>query len=112
MLVHKNSTNLPAGQVRPERVLNSPRKTESELRTDGPAKQAGSAVNVLAADRPEEKPATTESQESVPAQQRGSTSILIWGKPMGLDAAWQEIFSRRERIVAALRRRSSISSRL
>jgi hypothetical protein len=24
-------------------------------------------------------------------------SILIWGKPMGLDAAWQEIFTRRER---------------
>jgi hypothetical protein len=93
----KNSTNLPAAEVRQEPVLNSLRKTESELRTDGPAKQAGGPVNVSAADRPDEKPATTKSQESVPAQQGGSTSILIWGKPMGLDAAWQEIFSRRER---------------
>jgi hypothetical protein len=27
----------------------------------------------------------------------GAKSILIWGKPMGLDAAWEEIFTRRER---------------
>jgi hypothetical protein len=47
-----------------------------------------------------EKPApqlTDKSQEIGPPQQRGSTSILIWGRPMGLDAAWQEIFVRRER---------------
>ena len=47
-----------------------------------------------------EKPApqlTDKSQETRPPQQRGSTSILIWGRPMGLDAAWQEIFVRRER---------------
>src|SRR5258707_8983346 len=93
----KNSTNLPVAQVRQERVLNSTRKTESELRTDGPAKQAGSPVNVSATDRPDEKPATTESQETAPAHQRGSTSILIWGRPMGLDAAWHEFFDRRER---------------
>jgi uncharacterized protein YraI len=47
-----------------------------------------------------EKPAPQlkdKSQETEPPQQRGSTSILIWGRPMGLDAAWQEIFVRRER---------------
>jgi uncharacterized protein YraI len=47
-----------------------------------------------------EKPApqlTDKSQETGPPQQHGSTSILIWGRPMGLDAAWQEIFVRRER---------------
>jgi hypothetical protein len=27
----------------------------------------------------------------------GAKSILIWGRPMGLDAAWDEIFTRRER---------------
>jgi hypothetical protein len=27
----------------------------------------------------------------------GAKSILIWGRPMGLDATWEEIFARRER---------------
>jgi hypothetical protein len=27
----------------------------------------------------------------------GAKSILIWGRPMGLDATWEEIFTRRER---------------
>jgi hypothetical protein len=32
-----------------------------------------------------------------PASADDARSILIWGKPMGLDPAWQEIFTRRER---------------
>jgi hypothetical protein len=28
----------------------------------------------------------------------GARSILIWGRPMDLDAAWEELFTRRERM--------------
>jgi hypothetical protein len=28
---------------------------------------------------------------------RAPLSILIWGKPMRIDATWEEIFARRER---------------
>jgi hypothetical protein len=27
----------------------------------------------------------------------GTKSLLLWGRPMGLDASWEEIFTRRER---------------
>src|SRR6266446_10255961 len=46
----KISTNLPAPHVQEERVPNSPRRTESELRTDGQAKQASSPVKASATD--------------------------------------------------------------
>ncbi|SRR6266436_2508150 len=91
----KNSTNLPA--PRAQQVVDSPRRPEVDRRTDGQAQQASSPVKASATDRPDERPATAESQETSPPQQRGPTSILIWGKPMSLDAAWQEIFARRER---------------
>ncbi len=65
-------------------------------RADGQTKRVSSEVKASTADQPNET-ARSESQETSPPQQRGPTSILIWGKPMGLDAAWQEIFARRER---------------
>jgi hypothetical protein len=85
----KNSSTLPA--PRAQQVVDSPRRPEVDWRTDGQSGQA----KALAADQPNETPA--RSQETSPPQLREPSSILIWGKPMGLDAAWQEIFARRER---------------
>jgi hypothetical protein len=85
----KNSTNLPA--PRAQQVGDSPRRQEVDRRTDGQSGQA----KALAADQLNETPA--RSQETSPPQLGEPSSILIWGKPMGLDAAWQEIFARRER---------------
>lgn len=92
----KNSTNLPAPQVQERRVQEPSRKPESDPRADGQTKRVSSEAKTSAADQPNET-VRSESQESWPPQQRGPTSILIWGRPMGLDAAWQEIFVRRER---------------
>jgi hypothetical protein len=92
----KNSTNLPAPQVQERRVQDSPRRTESDPRADGQTKRVSREVKASTADQPNET-AQSESQETSPPQQRGPTSILIWGRPMGLDAEWQEIFARRGR---------------
>jgi hypothetical protein len=86
----KNSTNLQE-----RRVHDSPRTTEFDPRADGRTKRVSSEA-ASTADEPTET-VRSESQETWPPQQRGPTSILIWGRPMGLDAAWQEIFMRRER---------------
>jgi hypothetical protein len=93
----KNSTNLPAPHVQEERVLNSPRRTESELRTDGQAKQASNPLKASATDRPDERPARSESRETLGPTERAPSSILIWGRRMQIDATWEEIFARRER---------------
>jgi hypothetical protein len=92
----KNSTNLPPSQVPERRVQDSPRTTESDRRAAGQTKRVSSEAKAPAADQANEA-VRSESQETWPPQQRGPTSILIWGKPMGLDAEWQEIFVRRER---------------
>ena len=50
---------------------------------------------------PQDTLAETERGPSAALQKPASAdearSILIWGTPMGLDAVWQEIFTRRER---------------
>jgi hypothetical protein len=94
----KNSTNLPAPQLQERRVQDSPRRTESDPGADGQTKRVSSSeVKASRADQPNETRARLERQETSPPQRRGPTSILIWGRPMSLDAAWQEIFARRER---------------
>jgi hypothetical protein len=90
----KNSTNLPAPQVQERRVQDLSRRPESDPRADGQTKRVSSEAKASAADPPNE---TVRSGSQETSQQRGPTSILIWGRPMGLDAAWQEIFVRRER---------------
>jgi hypothetical protein len=92
----KNSTNLRAPQVQERRVQDSPSRTESDVRPGDQTKRVSSEVKASAADQPDET-ARSESQETSPLQQSRSTSILIWGRPMGLDATWQEMFARRER---------------
>jgi hypothetical protein len=90
----KNSTNLSAPRI--QQVVDSPRGTDAAPRADGQAKTASGSANVSAADQSNETPARSASPETSPPQQRGPTSILIWGRPLGLDAAWEEIFVRRE----------------
>jgi hypothetical protein len=94
----RSSTNLPAPRVRQDRVVDSPRGTvhgEADRRTDGQMKRASSQVKASAADGPDESQARLKSQEA-PAE-RGPLSILIWGRPMQIDATWEEMFAGRER---------------
>jgi hypothetical protein len=92
----KNSSNLPAPRVQERRVQDSPRRTGSDPQADDQTERVSSDAKASADDQPEDT-ARSESGESWPLQRGGPTSILIWGRPMGLDAAWQEIFMRRER---------------
>lgn len=96
MLVRQKFNQPPAPQLREKRVQDSPRRTESNARADGQTHWVSSEVKASTGDQPDETP-RSESQETWPLQQRGPTSILIWGRPMGLDAVWHEIFARRER---------------
>jgi len=83
----RGATNLPAPRIRQGR--------EADPRTDGRTKLPNGHAS--AADRPAERPARLESQEVVPPDKRGPSSILIWGTPMRIDPKWEEIFDRRER---------------
>src|SRR5262249_8457884 len=79
------SAGFPAGHVR-----------RHDPGTDGQA-QARSRARPLAADAPGESPARPQSQENSAPPDRGSPSILIWGRPMSIDKTWEEFFTRRER---------------
>jgi hypothetical protein len=92
----KNSTNLPAPRVQERRVQDSPRRTGADPQADDQIERVSSEAKASTDDQPDET-ARSESRETWPLQRGGPTSILIWGRPMGLDAAWQEIFMRRER---------------
>jgi hypothetical protein len=91
----KNSTNLPTPPI--PRVVDPPPLAATDPPADSHTKRASSEVKASTADEPNET-AQSESQETSPPQQRGPASILIWGRPLGLDAAWEEIFARRERL--------------
>jgi hypothetical protein len=77
----RGSTNRHTQSVREAPVADSPR----------------GVVRASAADRPDERPARSDSQESVPHQTREPSSILMWGTPMRIDPTWEEMFMRRER---------------
>jgi len=49
------------------------------------------------ADVPRESPARVKSQDTLTATERERLSILIWGRPMQVDAMWEEMFARRQR---------------
>ena len=77
----RGSTNLHTPSVREAPVADSPR----------------GAARASAADRPDERPARSNSQETVPPSTREPSSILMWGTPMRIDPTWEEMFTRRER---------------
>ena len=93
----KDSTNLPAPHVRQQRVVDSPRRTEADRQTDGQTKASSSQVKASVADVPRESPARVKSQDTLTATEREPLSILIWGRPMQVDAMWEEMFARRQR---------------
>ena len=86
-----SSTNLSAPHVRQDGVVDSRRGTEAAPRTDGLSPTKGSAADG------DERPARSKSQETLAPSERGPLSILIWGRPVQIDATWDEIFARRER---------------
>ncbi len=92
----RDSTNLPAPRVRKDGVVNSPRGAEADPRTDGQTKRASSQAKASAVDGLDQSPARLESQDALPSHERGPSSILIWGRPMRIDATWEEMFARRE----------------
>jgi hypothetical protein len=87
----RGSTNLAPPRVRHVAF------PEADSRTDGQGNRASSPVKASAADRPEESPARSQSQETLGPTERGPSSILIWGTPMRIDPTWDEMFTRRER---------------
>jgi len=93
----KSSTYDAAPRVQQDHLVDSARKTEAPLRTDGQANGVSAEVKASAADRADESSTRLQSQDSLIATGRLPLSILIWGKPMRIDATWEEIFARRER---------------
>ena len=83
----RGSTNQQVPRIR--QVVDSPRGTRADPRTDGQAKGASSQVKPSAG--PDESPHALAPTERAPL------SILIWGAPMRMDATWEDIFTRRER---------------
>src|SRR5215470_11993875 len=76
----RGSTSRQTPSIREAPVADSPR---------GVAKAS-------AVDRPDESPARSDSQESVPPPTRQPSSILMWGRPMRIDPTGEEMFKRRE----------------
>jgi hypothetical protein len=94
----KGSTNLATPRVK-DRVVDSQRGTvhrEVDRRTDGQAKRAGRQTQASAADGLGQRPTRLESQDTSASTERGPLSILIWGRPMLIDATWEELFAGRE----------------
>jgi hypothetical protein len=94
----KNSTNLATPRVS-DRVVDSRRGTvhgEFDRRTDGQAKRAARQASASAADGLGKRPTQLESQDTSASIERGPLSILIWGRPMWIDARWEELFAGRE----------------
>jgi len=78
------TVRVPTPPIRKVRVLDYSLGTEAAPQTDGQARRANPT-------------APLESQDTSPPTERGPSSILIWGKPMQIDATWEEVFKRRER---------------
>jgi hypothetical protein len=91
----RDSTNVPTKRVPKDGVVNSPSGAGADLRTDGQTKRGAGQAKPSVGDRPDESSTRSESQGALPPQ--GPPSILIWGKPMWIDATWEEMFARRER---------------
>ncbi len=85
----RGSASPQAQRIR--QVIDSPRGSDVEPRTDGQAGPARSQVSAAAANGP------IPAQDAQAPGERAPISILIWGKPMQIDATWDEMFAHRER---------------
>jgi hypothetical protein len=81
----RGSTNITLLRVKSRVVDFRRRRTDAEAapQTDGQTNGAGSPVKA--------------SQETSVSNERGPSSILMWGTPMRIDPTWDEMFARRER---------------
>jgi hypothetical protein len=99
----RGSTDLAATRVR--QGADSPGRAvygKADSRTAGQAILAGSETNASAVDAAGERPLRSMSQDTLLPAERGPLSILVWaGRPMHIDATWDEVFAARERIEAA-----------
>jgi hypothetical protein len=77
--------------------LYGPLAEEAGRETDGQTERASSEVKASTADGSDESPARLRSQETSVPTEPGPLSILIWGRPMRIDATWEELFAGRER---------------
>jgi hypothetical protein len=117
-VIHADDSKDDGHQIRPgsaeEAPLPRPRSQDTTTATE---RSPVTADDSRAASRDIEPksvmvpPLLPPSQETLNATERapprasvqpdstigGTKSILLWGRPMGLDASWEEIFTRRER---------------
>jgi hypothetical protein len=98
--IHADDSRDDARQIRPMSAgapLPRPRSQDTTAATKrAPVTVANDSRDVSSEIEPMSEmaspPASATSDSTV-----GARSILIWGRPMDLDAAWEEIFTRRER---------------
>jgi hypothetical protein len=115
-VIHADDSRDAARQISPVTAVSLPRPrsqdaptaseraavTGDDYSTDSSRKIEPMSVMVpLPHPRSQEILSATEHEPPPPSAKPDSTSgarsILIWGRPMGLDAAWEEIFARRTR---------------
>jgi hypothetical protein len=118
-VIHADDSRADARQVRPvsaeEAPLPRPRSQDATTTTERApvtgvedSRDASREIEPLSVTVPPPLLPSQEAQSATehapaPASAKpdsttgGAKSILIWGRPMGLDATWEEIFARRER---------------
>jgi hypothetical protein len=118
-VIHEEDSRDDARQIRPvsaqEAPLPRPRLQDTTTATertpvagtddsrDASREIAPMSVTVRPPLPPSQETLSTTEHAPPPALAKpdsttgGAKSILIWGRPMGLDATWEEIFTRRER---------------
>jgi hypothetical protein len=96
-VIHADDSRDDARQIRPmtaETPLPRPRSQDTKARA--PVTVANDSRDVSREIEPVSVMASPPAS-ATPDSAGGARSILIWGRPMDLDAAWEEIFTRRER---------------
>jgi hypothetical protein len=96
-VIHADDSRDDARQIRPmgaEAPLPRPRSQGTTARA--PVTVANDSRDVSREIEP--MSVASPPASATPDSTGGARSILIWGRPMDLDAAWEEIFTRRERI--------------
>jgi hypothetical protein len=115
-VIHEDDSRDDARQIRPvsaqEAPLPRPRlqdtttpteRTGADDSRDASREIAPMSVAVPPPLAPSQETLSTTEHAPPPASAKpdsmtgGAKSILIWGRPMGLDATWEEIFTKRER---------------
>jgi hypothetical protein len=101
-VIHADDSRDDAHQIRPVRAEEAPLpRPRSQDTTTANIESVSVAVppplpasqETLSTTEHAPPPATAKPDSAT----RGTKSLLLWGRPMALDASWEEIFTRRER---------------